>query len=660
MTVWFAVMQIAHTYFYRHFPAFSQVIAIPALLMALGFGIFFHGTQDILYAPCIFAVLIAGGAMLADACGRGFSFPRTATAGFMLAYWVYLLIALSWSTAPYISFFFFLIFSIPPFLFFAFSVHPCAAEKTRVYEIAILAALAVLAVWAIVQFFFLFDDYGARIKHPFFDPNSMAAMMNMGLFPAAALYLRERGRRRSCLFFCLTLVFYAGLLVTQSRGGMLGMGVSMLVLLVLSARPLKERGWKIAALCALLFVLPFLIQMYGLAVHDRGIAKSFGAGLVADTTDRVALWKASWQMIRDHFWTGTGLASFTYHYGAYRMPVDRSDGYFAHMDPLQFWVEMGVAAPVLFYAVLTSILFRTVRAANLMRGDHDARIRILGLFCAMLALVLHTHLTFHLYMPAILVPLSVLLFCWYGLTEKSVGGDARFMISSQKAKRAFMAASLFLIAVAGAWSVRASMGSYYIGRAATDIYTGALDKARDNLDRATFWTVGSRPQTPQYEALWRREKLRTQGKAMNMQEKSVLYGEALSFADEALRRQPSYVQMRNDKALLYFMGYPELESGGLDKAERELLLLLEEDGLSIDARLGLASIYRRKGELKKAADILEDGMIWPRPRGQPDINYLVMLANLKLQMGDRIAHDVLIAEARRRASHYGLLFNRVE
>lgn len=653
-------MQIAHTHFYRRFFAFPQTIAVLALLSAFGFAIFFHGTQDVLYAPCIVSVLIAGSAMLAEAFRRGISLPRTAVAGFVLAYWVYLLIALSWSTAPYISFFFFLVFSIPPFLFFAFAVHPAALEKTRVYEDAVLMALAALAVWAVIQFFFLFDDYGGRIRHPFFDPNSMAGMMNMGLFPAAALYLRAQDRRRSCLFFCLTLVFYAGLLVTQSRGGMLGMSVSMLVLLILSARPLQERGLKITALCALLFVLPVLLQMYGLAFHDRGIAKGFGAGLVEDTTDRIALWKASWHMIRDHFWTGTGLASFTYHYGAYRLPIDRSDGYFAHMDPLQFWVEMGVAAPILFYAVLTAILVRTVKVVSLTRHNHDLRIRVLGLFCAMLALVLHTHLTFHLYMPAVLVPLSILLFCWYGLTEKALGGDVRFVFSSRKRRRAFLAAFFFLIVVAGVWSIRASAGSYYIGKAATDIYTGALDRARGNLDRAAFWDSGSRPQIPQYEAMWRREKLRILGSAMSGQEKSALYGEALDFVDDALRRQPSYVQLRNDRALLYFLGYPELEPDGLNEAERELLLLLEEDKLSIDARLGLASVYRRKGELKRATDVLEKGMIWPRPKGQPDINYLVTLANLKLQTGDRAAHDALIAEARRRAAHYGLLFNRTE
>lgn len=660
MTAWFAVMQISYAHFYRRFFAFPQAIAIPALLAAFGFAIFFHGTQDVLYAPCTVAVLIAGGAMLADGFRHGVSFPRTAVAEFMLAYWVYLLIALSWSMAPYISFFFFLIFSIPPFLFFAFAVHPGASEKTRVYEGAVLAALAVLAVWSVIQFCFLFENYGGRIKHPFFDPNSMAGMMNMGLFPAAALYLRAQDGPRSRLFFCLTLIFYAGLLVTQSRGGMLGMGVSMLVLLVLSARPLSERGLKIAFLCALLLILPVMLHLYGLAFHDRGIAKAFGAGLVADTTDRVALWKASWHMIRDHFWTGTGLASFTYHYGAYRMPIDRSDGYFAHMDPLQFWVEMGVAAPVLFYAVLTAILVRTVKALNFARDDHDLRIRILGLFCAMLALVLHTHLTFHLYMPAMLVPLAILLFCWYGLTERALGGDARFSLSSRTGQKTLLAGSFFLIAVSGAWSVRAAASSYYIGRAATDIYTGALDRARDNLDRAAFWDPGNRPQTPQYESMWRREKLRILGNAMSAQEKSVLYGEALDFVDDALRRQPSYVQLRNDKALLYFLGYPELEPNGLNKAERELLLLLKEDKLSIDARLGLASVYRRKGELKKAADVLEKGMIWPRPKGQPDINYLVTLANLKLQTGDRGAHDALISEARRRAAHYGLLFNRTE
>ena len=85
---------------------------------------------------------------------------------------------------------------------------------------------------------------------------------------------------------------------------------------------------------------------------------------------RGVIWATSMKMAFDHFLTGTGLGTFYLYYPANRIAaLDNSAGQWAHMDSLQLFVETGIAAPVLLYALAASVIFAALKAAPFLEGE---------------------------------------------------------------------------------------------------------------------------------------------------------------------------------------------------------------------------------------------------------------------------------------------------
>src|SRR5690606_13058497 len=141
--------------------------------------------------------------------------------------------------------------------------------------------------------------------------------------------------------------------------------------------------------------------------------------------------------------------------------VDQSLGYFAHMDPLQFWAEMGIAAPLLFYAILISILLRTIRAMRAAGDDVARRAEILGPFCALLAVTLHTHISFHLYLPCTLIVLGCFLAYWMAATSAVLPDDKISFLRNRRATKMAAFAAMLAILLSASWITRASLGIHY-------------------------------------------------------------------------------------------------------------------------------------------------------------------------------------------------------
>ena len=577
---------------------FPAILTIPLLLAGFSMALFFHGTQDPLFAPQVACFSLMGFILLCACNQRGWDVPKSATVAAILAYWLFLFIALQWSTTPYISTYFFFIFSLMPFLFFSLIMAHDPRRACAIHAGAIITVIAAAALWAVVQFLFFYAAYGPRIRHPFLDPNSLTGLLNLGFLPALAFFMVVRRRIYKIAGAAAVCLFYAALVVTQSRAGMIASLTSVFVLLPFLSRPLHERGFKLLAVLAIGLFVPYALWLYSDMAYSRDLGRAFTGGGMVSMTDRGAIWQATAAMIADHFWTGTGLASFFYYYSAYRLPGDSSDGFFAHMDPLQFWAEMGVGAPLLFYTVLIAILARTIRALNkTTMSDTALRAKILGPFCALLALVLHTHLNYHLYMPALCVPMAVLLAYWYAATEEILK-DARLSFVPRNAllRYALPGFVCFVLGIAVLWSIRAAISSYNIAAAEESLYYNQPDKARHYVEAASRWGPRSAPLPPQYEAKWRQTKLLLQGNAMDETQKRALYDEALAFLDEAQRRQPSFSFIHNARAKLYFVAQGQgLITDGNDRAIAELDKVLKADPLNLDARTGLANIYLHDG-----------------------------------------------------------------
>ncbi len=644
----------------KKYIVFPWILTLPLLMGAFGFGVFVHGTDSPFYAPSLFLLLLFGGFSFYDGLKSGFSLPRSPVVFLMLAYWLYLAVSLLWSTALFTSSFFFFIFSMLPFLFFTLLSASEPEKRTMWHCHALWAALGLLAIWILMQFFVFYPDYGVRPHHPMLNPNSMAGLLNMGLLPAVALFMSVKSRRNILLSFCFFVLLYVALLLTQSRGAVLSFLLTAFILLPFMVRPFSAQKFKLLIIMAAILIVPFLLNAYGVYFLDRDMirAAQFGAGS-ASLVDRVALWSSSWRMILDHFWTGTGLGTFYYYYPSYRLPVDSSDGFFAHMDPLQFWAEMGVLAPVLFYSILTAILFRTIRALNVLQDtDPLMKARILGAFGGMLALTLHTHITFHLYILVMMYPMGCLLAYWYVATEKVLGHN-RLDLTAWVAnkKKPVVALGFLFFFLPSVWLLQMALSGHFVHKAGAQMRAGNLEQARIYAEYVTAFAPPGYFRAPEYEALWRIQKLRTQNSTLSIEEQRVLYEEAHAFLEEAIQKNKGLVNLSNLQAKLYFFAQGTLIDDGYEKAVVIMEDVLRRNPLFLDARMGLSMIYKRQGELRKALRVLEGGLLWPRAKGYPDINFMVTTAQLRLQLGDKRGHDALIAQTRARAQIYGLTTN---
>ena len=112
------------------------------------------------------------------------------------------------------------------------------------------------------------------------------------------------------------------------------------------------------------------------------------------------------------------------------------------------------------------------------------------------------------------------------------------------------------------------------------------------------------------------------------------------------------------RARLYELVHGTIFSDGRSHAISIYKKVLQFNPLAVDSRLELARLYKEDGEVRQASAVLEEGLRWPRPKGQKDIDLLVSAAQLRLKTGNRAGHDTLMKEARKRAGKYKLLYQK--
>ncbi len=634
------------------------IVSVPLLLGGFGCSVFFVGTDSPLLAPAVLALLAYVAITLYPNFKTGWALPKTNSFIFVMLFWLWLILSMFWSTVPYVSTTFTIILSILPAFFIVSILAPKAEDWVKVHAFALWLALGSFAVWAVTQFFFLFDEYGPRIHHPMLNPNNLAGLFNLGIFPAMGLFFLSKSKPYVVLLGLVVVIFYAALIVTQSRGALLSFAICAAMFLPFAVFKTRDYiPWnKLAFIAAIAFLVPFLSNIY----HEGSLEKNLvGATLIASDSveDRFLLWQSTWHMIKDHFWLGTGLASFFFYYPRYRMPLDSSDGFFAHMDPLQFWAEMGVMAPVFFYGVLICVLFRTIRAVLSAGPDLRKRLEVTAPFFGMLALLGHTHITFHLYMPGMLLPLSALLAYWYMATERALDDAGKRVLFNLTGKMKMVTIGGFalILIITGGWTARISAATHLMGQVKQETQKNNKEVALKTLKLAGLVAPGSFGRYYEYEARFRVSMLWESAKSMDKAEVRKIYDEALYYLDEAEKRNPVFTTIWDLRARLHFAVNGIIIENGQELAIDILLNVIEANPMSADARVGLANVYKVRGELSKAAKVLEDGVHWPRAKGRTDIVFLITLASLKMQLGDRQAHDRYMAEAQRRAQIYGMV-----
>ena len=179
------------------------------------------------------------------------------------------------------------------------------------------------------------------------NPDNFAGMTEMVL-PLALAYTAV-GRLSATMKVLLgysALVMMAGLVVSQSRGGLVAMGISLAVFCVvlLYQADYWRRGALALGVLALAAVV--LMQQFG-AVENR-----FANGLIDKGDGRVFYWTAAERIYQQHLWWGAGPGSFRYLYPLSASKYAQGTPMNAHNDYLTTLCEWGLAGLAVVMAAL--------------------------------------------------------------------------------------------------------------------------------------------------------------------------------------------------------------------------------------------------------------------------------------------------------------------
>lgn len=182
-----------------------------------------------------------------------------------------------------------------------------------------------------------------------FNPNNSGSLMSLLVLPALTLALRSTGSGQRLAAGGVALLLGLLLLISQSRGAILGVGVACVALtLLISRRWLPV--WLMVALAALI------------AVRATGIPLNWhfllGGSALDTLIDRQLLWQRGLYLIHDFPFTGVGPGMVEPAIQLlYPLETARVEGSFFHVHQtyLQFAAEMGLLGLLAWVALLGSL-----------------------------------------------------------------------------------------------------------------------------------------------------------------------------------------------------------------------------------------------------------------------------------------------------------------
>jgi len=240
---------------------------------------------------------------------------------------------------------------------------------------------------------------------PFVNRNHAAGFLEM-LFPLPVAILLGYGGPRTRWGICVApaLVMGIALVLTGSRGGLLVLGAELLALPLLwwAMNARTRHSLRSGALLAVVMsagILAGVLWIGAEPVVSRWQTREGAEAALSNPLDRPMIWRATAEMIRDHFWWGVGLGAYPTAYTRY----DRSAGLYrveqAHNDYLQLVAELGASGLLVLLGFLIAGWRALRRAVERVRTSQTARLEralTLGVSVALLGMGIHSAFDFNL------------------------------------------------------------------------------------------------------------------------------------------------------------------------------------------------------------------------------------------------------------------------
>ena len=563
------------------------------------------------FAGAVILLFAWGYASLSQTMERGWNLPRTAPLIFAGLFWLLVTASVFWSEVKPISLIGLCFFSMMPISFFVgVMAKDMSFFRRTAYALAIV--FAVMSVWAAIQFFFLNTYFNGQARHPLNDPSSLGALFSLALFCTLGWILAERPKREHICAVTLAVLLVCGMLSTVARGPVFALIPAIVLFCILLWPQVKTRRKS------LLLVLLGGIAFYGMM--QTGVHKKFDIGerlfgtvtLAGDVANnRVEVWSATADMIKDRPWLGTGIGTYFLYFQEYRRTTDRDGATLAHNDPMQFWVELGVLGPLLFYAFAGAAIFRTASALkNLRPQQHNERILIVSVFSALGAMLVHSHVSFNHYNISILILSGFLLALWFQITGRAIDEAPRQLEMPRTVPMGVNRVLLALPFVMLGWLLLSILaGDYFVNKARDNLFAEQMFDFADNINRANTVSQGLNFRTYLFAVNVPMSILEHNGSMIDEAEKKKLYEQVAGYMDRAIALNPRlgspYFYLGRVQTLVPKDVIPE----GSKTPEEFYKMALRYEPLHIGARMELLKAAKERGAtIQEQIAILEPGL----------------------------------------------------
>lgn len=561
-------------------------------------------------------------------------------------FWLLVFASVFWSEVKPISLVAACIFSLMPLTFFAGALGGTRAGFKRTgYCLAVL--FAGLSVWAIVQFFFLNAYLLGQARLPLSDPSSLGALFSLALFCSLGWVLADRPRREHVCAVALSILLVCGIMSTVARGPVFAFVPGIVFFLILLFPQVKARGRS------LLLILVAGVAFFGLM--QTGVQKRldlgsrvFGTVALEENfnSNRMQVWKSTAEMIKDRPVAGTGIGTFSFYYPQYRSPDAVDTVYLAHNDPLQFWAELGVLGPLLFYVFVIAAALRSFHAFARLKDEaaQPDRIVLVSIFSALVAMVVQSHVSFNHYNPSILMITGFLLSVWFAVSRDALAPEkASFAPTGfSYAHKALLAMPFLFLG----WLVFSLVaGEYFANRARDALFKEQMFEFADNINNAgrvshgltyrAYLLAVNVPMSILQEAEMTSKHIPAQ--------QQTLYEQVAGYMQNVLAVNPL------ESSAYYYLGKvqtlvaKDIVADGTPSPEEYYNKTLALNPMHLGARMALMETYQKEGKGARAMlDVLEPGLnfVYVSPMTR---QYYEAATRLYLEVGDYEKANVVMA-----------------
>ncbi len=571
---------------------------------------------------------------------KGLIIPKSWCLAFMGAFWLLAFLSILGSDIINVSVMAFCFFSVLPLTFFVMILNNDEVIlKTLVKIIAVV--FAVMTLWALVQFFVFNDFFQGRARHPLKNPNSLSAIFSLAIFCGigAIFYLKELKDKKWAVAFVVLMI--GGLIVTGSRGAFFALIPFMTVFLFMM-RDGVIKHYKLFLVIAFSSITFFFLSSFGSEISQNFAFRVFQTVTLQSeniTSNRTSLWLATIDIIKEHGVFGTGIGTYFLYFPEFRLSTDRSGAYYAHSDPLQYWVELGILGPVLFYGFIIAVVARTVAAVK-KASDQKDKIAILTPFFALAACMLHTHVTFNLYNLSILFLVGFLLSIWFIQTQKvlkTAVWNIQFPVSYSKASRIVLITMPFIFIV-GIFSAYV-LSEVYTNKARDHLFRADLDAFAKDIIMANKLSLNGNYRSYLLAVNVPMTLLQDQSDSFNEEQKKEIFDQALSYLRQVKAINPRSASTYYYLARIQQLVPKEFVPEDLKNSQSYYERALELDPIHIGSRIQLSFIYERDLlSFDRALALMEEGANY-RYATSKEIDLYARLAELYLKAGNKEGRD---------------------